>query len=112
MTLQQSAEKSVLGATELDGRSLKKIGPFAMGLILMAGSAADNYWRTERVGIVSGGDLIALQHMQATSHDLRALYLAVRPLIAKHRRAIDKLAKALTHSRTLNAAEIRKILRK
>src|SRR5678815_4990226 len=99
----------ILGGTELDGRSLKQVGPFAMGLMLMAGSVADNYWGTARVGIVSGDDADALKHMGANAMCFRGLYYAVRPMVVKHRAAIERVAKRLAKAGKLSGREVREL---
>jgi len=103
--------QSVLGGTEFDGRSFRRCGPFSMGLMLMAGSVADNVWKTERVGIVSSDDYAALKAMGATSLDYRALYLAVKPLVTQHRAAIERVAHALAKAGRLSGKQLRGILR-
>jgi hypothetical protein len=103
-------DRAVVGACELDGRSMRKVGPFTMGLILMAGSVADNYWRSEAIGIVSGDDHAALAHMGANALDFRALYLACRPLVVKHRGAILRVSKALAKAGELSGNQVRELL--
>lgn len=103
---------SILGGTTIDGRSHRHLGPFSMGLMLMAGSVADNYFGTERVGIVSAGDCDALRMMGATPLDFRALYLAVRPMIVRHEKAIRRIASALARAGKLNRNELMRLLKK
>lgn len=84
-----------LGETEFDARSLRGVGPVEMMLITMAGSVADNLWRTSPVGVVSGDDCQKLMMMGVRRRELPELYRWTRSLVVKHRKAIDKLGRGI-----------------
>ncbi len=112
LSLSPVAGGVTIGGCELDGRSLRHVGIFAMAMALKAGSVADNYWRSAEVGIVSGGDHERLVEMGANQMDFRALYIAVRPIVASRRGVIERVAHALRESKMgkLSGKRVRELL--